>query len=101
MGYYINPKDCSKEIWLDNHSSDLPNLTPPNWEKLQKEIDHGNHLLPVCLVNNGPFTAAGICYNQRELEEFSDPRDYRSKLWYLVSLDNLIDVCPELEFEFQ
>jgi hypothetical protein len=80
MGYYINPRNCSKEEFLALHGEQLPN-TPSEW-------DFSSYLLPVCLADNGPFTAAGICYDARELEDFARP-DGRPKLWYAVSKEAL------------
>lgn len=35
----------------------------------------------VCVAINGPFDAAAWCYNQREVDDFSDPSDRRLKVW--------------------
>ena len=40
------------------------------------------------LADNGPFTAAGICYDDRELQDFARP-DGRWKDWFAVSKDKL------------
>jgi len=78
MGYYINPPDCSKEQFLHNHGRPvLPGAA---------RITHDE--LPVCLVNNGAFTAAGIAYSAEEIEAFSRP-DGRAKLWFMVSREKL------------
>lgn len=37
----------------------------------------------VCVVNNGPFAAAGYAYSEREMKEFSYPGDQRQQQWYL------------------
>lgn len=85
MGYYINPVDMSKEAWLDLYGERLDD--PP-----ETSTAPGYHY--VCVVDNGPFTAAGICYNDREQEAFSDPGDIRPKQWYSVPDAALCDVCP-------
>jgi len=79
MGYYINPPDMTKEQFLINYGvlikeSDLKSAS----------FDFTNGPLPVCLVDNGPFRAAGICYDAGELEAFSAPGDNRPRRWYLV-----------------
>jgi len=38
----------------------------------------------ICVIDNGPFEAAGYCYSPREFEEFSDPMDSRRKTWLLI-----------------
>lgn len=88
MGRYINPKILTKEEWLHTHG------TPVRAAPLSAIAENG--CLPVCLVDNGPFTAAGICYNDRELKAFQSPDDWRLKEWYMVPVERLLEVCPEL-----
>jgi hypothetical protein len=74
MGCYINPRTTSKEAWL------AENGTPTNGPGQITETH-----VPVVLVNNGPFNAAGVAFSQRELEAFTQPGDFRPKQWFLVS----------------
>ena len=79
MGYYINPPDSSKEEWLAQHG------TPISSSEAATFIFDGE-CLPVCLVNNGAFTAAGIAYDPRERDAFIRP-DYgkqRPRRWFKV-----------------
>lgn len=75
MGFYLNPTDQAKEVWLEEHaravSTSTPSLdaTPPT-----EEPGHW-----ICLVNNPGFTAAGIAYSRDEFEAFAHP-DGRSKV---------------------
>jgi hypothetical protein len=90
MGYYINPKDgSSKEEWLKAHAQEIT-------EDLALQVDTNGDSLPVCLVDNGRFTAAGIGYYPREVEVFAEP-DGRRKRWYLARISDLLVVCPELQ----
>lgn len=90
MGLYINPSDQSKERWLRHNASQL--LTHrPQWSDIPEDK------MVVCLVNNGPFTAAAVCYNERELEGFGSPTDQRQKDWLLVDKDKLKQVCPDFD----
>lgn len=82
MGIYINPRDMTKEQWL------LENGTP----QPQPSIHRAGDDVAVVYIDNGGFTAAGVAYNQRELEAFSDPADPRYKLWFSVPINKLIDV---------
>lgn len=75
MGYYINPKNMSKEEWLKQNGT----MVEPNHAKAHTAGDK----LVVCLVDNGMFTAAGIAYDDRERDAFFYP-DGRPKMWYLV-----------------
>ena len=84
MGAYINPPNCSKESWLDTFGESIDD--PPT------EVGPSDELLPVCLVDSGPFTAAGIAFSQEKLAEFSDPIDPRPKKWFMVPKEALLDV---------
>lgn len=76
MGFYINPKDMSKEHWFDKNA--FPNSISRS-PKVRHYIPESDTVACV-LVNNGAFTALGICYSQRELEDFAR-NDGRQKLW--------------------
>lgn len=84
MGYYVNPQGMSKDEWLE--SNGMRTTDELKW----KDVLPG--ILPVVLVNNGLFTAAGICYRESELLEFLDPSDKRPKLVYLCLIDDLLKV---------
>ena len=84
MGYYIDPPDSTKETFLKLHGQELSSLPT------EHENEEG---VVVCLVNNGPFTAAAICFNDDELKEFSNPKDYRPKTWYRVEANLLAPYC--------
>jgi len=85
MGYYINPVNgMDKEDWLYEYGSVV---AAPNADR----FNFDGKTLPVCLVNNGLFKAAGIAFDKRELEIFLNPDDDRPKDWFLVSLEFIID----------
>ncbi len=87
MGAYINPKDMTKERWLDEFAE--KRLPSPNFEATP------DGYLPVVLVDNGIFTAAGIAYSPDELAVFNTP-DGREKEWFIAKIDDLHTVSPEL-----
>lgn len=91
MGYYLNPKDMSKESWLALNGEVV---RAPTWP-----VKEG--FLPVCLVNNGPFTAAGVAFSESEFNAFARPSDLRPKIWYLVQTEKLLKEIPELAFELK
>lgn len=82
MGYYINPKDMSKEKFLAIYGY------PVTHEQASKCSAGDEGKLVVCLVDNGMFTAAGIAYDDRERDAFMLP-DGRDKKWYLVDKELL------------
>jgi hypothetical protein len=73
MGCYVNPRDMSKEEWLLKHGRQVP------LSECQVSTDE----IPVCLVDNGAFSAAGVAFDQAELNAFSSP-DGRLKYWFMV-----------------
>lgn len=86
MRYYINPEKGTKEEWLVKygrsvHSTDVKKL---DWEATSE--------WPVCWVDNGMFTAAGIGFCQEEVEVFARP-DWRRKRWYMVPKVELVPFC--------
>ena len=81
MGTYLNPGSMSKEAWLALHGEQQ--ATVPVLDKKAKTI-------PVCLVDNGLFTAAAIATDDREMQAFTQPSDLRPKIWYLVPKDILV-----------
>jgi hypothetical protein len=84
MGYYINPHNMTKEEWLIRNGRSISSYT---------KVEAGEY--PVCLVDNGLFTAAGIAYSQDEAMAFARP-DGRPKRWYAVPRDKLIEVEPSV-----
>ena len=98
MGFYINPSYGTKEEWLLSQGIEV---TDPTWEALanfvgvQPPDDSGVY---VCLVDNGPFRAAGICYSEAEFDAFRmpDAGAQRPRTWYVVPRNKIIEVCPEV-----
>lgn len=89
MGCYINPVDQSKEDWLKDNGVSIPGPVP-----ITK-----THL-PVCLVDNVLFTAAGIGYCNAETDYFAKP-DGRAKKWFQVPRVKLRLVSDLSKYEEQ
>lgn len=87
MGLYINPPTQTKEDWLAGNGTVLGTV-PVSIEK----FDHVATFLPVCLIDNGAFTAAGIAFDQREFDAMRRMDDHRRKLWFLVPVTKLCEV---------
>lgn len=75
MGCYVNPPVTSKEVWLLENGRRV----------LASECKITETEVPVCLMNNGAFTAAGVAFNRNELNAFNRPEDPRPKVWFMVS----------------
>ena len=88
MGAYINPKDMRKEEWLGRYAVIFNHSL--------KWADVPNGYLPICLVDNGPFTTAGIAYCEEEWIRFRKPEDLRPKVWFIALIEKLHTVSPEL-----
>ena len=115
MGYYVNPPTGTKEEWLAEHGEVVD---PPVWSALHESKAF------VVLIDNGHFTAAGICFSEAEFEAFKAPdltteqierslaKDkelgitsfsldsgkQRPRTWYVVSKTDLHEVNPMVEF---
>ena len=87
MGCYVKPPAMTKEGWLEQHG--LPVSRPIVFSDVPADC------LLVCLMDNGPFTAAGVAFDEREFVAFNDdPTDTRPKQWYIVTKDDLRTVSP-------
>lgn len=90
MGFYINPPDNNKEQWLKANGQQVdPEIIEDFWSS-KKVRTH----LPVCWVDNGPFTAAGIAFSPDETKAFMHPCG-RPKRWYLVPREKLVPYYPK------
>lgn len=92
MGCYVNPQGMTKEKWLKANAEsesvmDVPDFVPDD-------------CLIVCLVDNGPFTAAAVGYSERELEYFKSPNDLRPKKWYVVQKVKLVSVLNPSDLHY-
>jgi hypothetical protein len=87
MGFYVNPPNESKESFLRREGIVAPALPKTTWDSVPKGF------LPVGLVNNGAFTAAGIAFCEKELEEFTRLNDNRPRQLFMVKIEKLIPVA--------
>jgi hypothetical protein len=95
MGYYINPPGKSKEQWLHENGTRLGESPPNTWLSNDDEV-------AVCLVDNGPFTAAAVCWYSGELEIFKrSEKDRRYKVWYYVPRKKILQLMPELKMQWE
>lgn len=86
MGAYINPEGQNKEEWLRDNGIQVNLIDILDWNNKPKDC------LPVVFMDNGFFTAAGIAFSQRELDNFTSPEDSRPKVFYFVEISKLLTV---------
>lgn len=84
MGIYINPPSRTKEAFLEEHGRPI---TREEFLSFQHGTDATE--LPVCLVDNGYFTAAAVAYSPLEAEAFTVLSDNRPKLFFAVEKSHL------------
>jgi len=91
MGCYVNPSTETKESWLEAHGLSIGDIAlAPAWSAIPTPV-HANDtasMLPVILVDNGGFTAAAVCYSEREYREFL-ANDGRPKRVYIADVQSL------------
>ena len=90
MGFYINPPDEHKEDFLNREGIAAPSNMKLSWQSVP------DGYLPVVLINNGMFTAAGIAYSEDELKAFTRPDDHRPKQIFFVKIEKLLQVSGGL-----
>jgi hypothetical protein len=91
MGIYINGEDEAKISFLTTHGTEkarinchpLPDV-PLTWS-FQDFRDANS--LPICLVLNDGFMAAGIAWNQDEFNRFQLRGDPRARYWFALPND--------------
>jgi len=80
MGVYLNtdtvigPMDKAKDL-IENHGAII----------IDQPVTLPSESAVVCVVSNGGFDAAALCYSQTELVEFTEPNDLRPKIWLSMS----------------
>ena len=82
MGQYINPPDMSKEDWLAKYGQEVEPVFP---------LEDDSKAL-ICLVENPFFTAAAVCFDQGEWDEFTRRDDPRPRRWFIVPKTELQSV---------
>ncbi len=91
MGCYVNPRTEEKEAFLLREGQRLTSIPTA--------ADITVDSVPVCLVNNGFFTACAVAYSANELRAFADPGDPRPKLWFKVPRTALYQVSDLKNYE--
>ena len=101
MGVYINPMKGTKEDWLMKKGRQVCMIWP-EVTLLDFKLFTEKNELPVILVNNGTFTAAGVAFNEQEYEMMTErERNKRPKILFAVSkkklkkISNLKDYLKE------
>ena len=78
MGFYVNPKEMTKEAYLETYGVKIDGVPK------KEDLDWDGDTLPVVLMYNPAFSAAGVAYNESEFDYMSSPEDRRPKVWYLI-----------------
>ena len=89
MGYYIQTKYNklkAAQICAKYAGAELTKQ-PESFDA----IPEGKAL--ICVVDNGPFEAAGYCETQRDFDDFTDPKDPRPKNWVLMNKEDAEKAC--------
>lgn len=96
MGYYIETdSNKNKASWI------ISNMRGKKVTKQEAEVKgfqniDGELHIPVVVLDNGPFEAAGIAYSKREFDAFTRPSDFRPKTYLLVPLSDIQKQHPDL-----
>jgi hypothetical protein len=92
MGIYINPPGVDtksgKISYIALHAEKTDQDGFRSWPPGK------NGKFGVCVVDNGPFNAAGVAMDKREAEAFTMQRDARQKLFFLMPLEAMKGCLP-------
>jgi hypothetical protein len=80
VGYYLNPNGESKLDFLKRVG------VPLDVPEFPSEKD----TLLVCLIENGPFNAAGIAYSREEMSAMVNDGTRRPRSWWWVPVEDAI-----------
>lgn len=93
MGFYIEDRGGeTKEKFLSRYGR---TISDGDTKSLFRDFQE----LPVCISDNGDFSAAVICYNEREVDRIQAGIGDRMYAWFAVPRDKLCEDCPELKIQ--
>lgn len=87
MGAYVDPLDKTKEEWLTENATEIQ--LP--WSEIPDDS------LPIVLIRNPGFSAAGIGFNEMEYQAFQRSGDPRPKRFFIAKIKDLLTVSLELK----
>ena len=94
MGCYVDPLYETKEEFLKREGQVVTSdYIFRNYQYIKQEGS-----LPVILIDNGNFTAAGVAYTECEFELFTVKDDNRPKRFFIVPIEKLMTVSPIEEY---
>ena len=88
MGFYIQTPDPL------NKATQLIELYKAQLIKPPKDFVSSPSKVLICVVQNGSFDAAGICFDSTEFAAFNNPYDGRPKSWLLMDKDKVLELNP-------
>ena len=91
MEFYVNPV-IEKVEWLSRNSKKIFLTEEPTLDDFNNV---GDDDVMLCLIDNGSFTALGVCYNEREFKVFFDKSDSRDKIFAIVRKSKVMEFAPE------
>lgn len=91
MSYYVTPRGEQKETFLAREGVVVPRTITMDQVPAKSCL--------VVLMDNGPFTAANVVRDARDLESNTQPSDFRRKTFYVVPTAKLLGVVPHPTFE--
>jgi len=79
MGYYIEGPALGKAPYIvETYGGEVLKNPPISITDVPEDK------AIICVVNNGPFEAAGYCFSDRELQAFSSSTDPRPRVWMVM-----------------
>lgn len=85
MGIYVNPPDATTKEAKVKYIAERSEKIALNGFRAWPPGADGK--FGVCIVDNGPFNAAGVAWDSREADAFTLPNDHRPRQFFLMPLE--------------
>lgn len=88
MGFYLEPPVMrGKADWLIRNFG----AREISLSEAKEIVSDSQEEAVICVVDNGPFEAAGFCYDHQEMWSFTQPDDPRPKRWLAAPREAVIE----------
>ena len=86
MGFYLDVPEPKAEYLYEHAKGIHLDAEPDSFADVPKDQ------LLICVVDNFTFEAAGICFDEKELQRFTE-HDGRPREWLTIPREEAVKIC--------